>query len=66
MDNQTGRPAWETIVTSTGSSGDLDIIIPVLLVACEPYIATNTRNTRVIKKVTNHAVLELAAQLKEN
>jgi hypothetical protein len=33
---------WKTTVSSTGSSGDLRRVFPVLMAASEPYIATNT------------------------
>ena len=36
-------PLWQTIVTSTGSSGDLRSVLPVLVAASKPYIGNNTR-----------------------
>lgn len=33
---------WETTVTSTGSSGDLRLVFPILVVAAKDYIGTNT------------------------
>jgi hypothetical protein len=33
---------WKTIITSTGSSGDLRRVFPVLISASVPYIGTNT------------------------
>ena len=35
-------PVWKTTVTSTGSSGDLRRVFPVLVAAAKPYIGTNT------------------------
>jgi len=66
-DLRTGKNAWETTTTSTGKTGDLDAVFPVLLLACEPFIATNTKkSTRVLKKLNNNAVLALTAVTKEN
>ena len=66
-DLRTGKNAWETTTTSTGKTGDLDAVFPVLLLACEPFIATNTKkSTRVLKKLNNDAVVALTAVTKEN
>jgi len=35
-------PVWETTVTSSGSSGDLRQVFPVLVAASMPYISRNT------------------------
>lgn len=35
-------PLWRTTVTSTGSSGDLRQVFPILVTASKPYIGTNT------------------------
>lgn len=35
-------PLWKTTATSTGSSGDLREVFPVLVAASVPYIGTNT------------------------
>lgn len=40
---QKARPVWKTIVTSTGSSGDLRQIFPILVAASEAYFGTDTR-----------------------
>jgi hypothetical protein len=34
--------AWRTMVTSNGSSGDLRLVLPILVAASEQYIAVNT------------------------
>lgn len=34
--------AWQTIITSTGSSGDLRRVFPVLIAASQDYLGTNT------------------------
>jgi hypothetical protein len=39
---QKALPIWKTTVTSTGSSGDLRLVFPVLVAASVPYIGTNT------------------------
>ncbi|KPW03541.1 hypothetical protein [Pseudoalteromonas sp. P1-11] len=33
---------WKTTISSTGSSGDLRRVFPILMAASEPYMATNT------------------------
>ena len=63
---KTGNNAWETSATSTGKTGDLHQVFPVLLIASEPFIATNTSTTRVLKKLNNAAVLALVAETKEH
>jgi hypothetical protein len=40
--NKTMQPIWKTIVTSSGRSGDLREVFPVLVTASVPYIGTNT------------------------
>ena len=35
-------PVWKTTIYSTGSSGDLRLVFPYLIVAAKPYIGTNT------------------------
>ncbi len=35
--------AWKTTVTSTGSSGDLRRVFPILVAASKDYIASNTK-----------------------
>jgi hypothetical protein len=35
--------AWRTTMTSSGASGDLRRVFPVMLAAGQPYIGTNTR-----------------------
>ena len=44
-------PAWKTTATSTGRSDDLEAVFPLLLAAITPYIATNTKNTSVLKTI---------------
>lgn len=34
-------PVWKTVVTSAGPTGDLRLAMPALVVAAEPYFATN-------------------------
>ena len=63
---KSGKGAWETTATSTGRADKLDQVFPVLLIAAEPFIATNTSTIRVLKKLNNPAVLALTAETKEN
>lgn len=39
------KEVWKTEVTSTGSSGDLRRVLPILVAASQPYLATNTRKS---------------------
>lgn len=41
-DTQELRQVWQTVITSTGSSGDLRRVMPLLVVAGESHLATNT------------------------
>jgi hypothetical protein len=51
---------WKTLVFSSGSSSDLRWIIPYMLVAAAPYIATNTEQTvEVSLSVDDSRVSEL-------
>lgn len=40
--SQKAVPVWKTIVTSTGISGDLRVVFPILVAASEPFIGLNT------------------------
>ena len=35
-------PLWRTTMTSSGSSGDLDVAFPIMMAAGQPYLAANT------------------------
>lgn len=51
---------WRTIVTSTGSSGDLRRVFPVLVAASKPYIGTNTgKQVKVTLTENDKAVIEI-------
>ncbi len=51
---------WKTMVTSTGSSGDLRRVFPILVAASEKYIGLNTGKTIQIQLYENDkSVLEL-------
>lgn len=56
---------WRTTITSTGSSGDLRQVFPILISASVPYLATNTgkqvsvhlyENDKVVKTVKGEPV----------
>ena len=64
-DLSSGKNAWEMTATSTGRTGDLNQVFPVLLIASEPYIATNKSRSRVLMKLNNSAVLALTAKTPE-
>ena len=52
--------AWRTTVTSSGSSGDLRLVFPVLVAAAKPYIGTNTGKQVDLKlSEQDKAVLEI-------
>ena len=38
------KEVWRTTVTSSGSSGDLRRVFPILVAASKPYIGSNTEN----------------------
>lgn len=64
----TGKTAqlWKTTVTSTGSSGDLRRVFPVLVVASSQYIATNTgQRINVVLDETDEQILEIRRIVKE-
>ena len=52
--------SWKTKVTSTGSSGDLRMVFPILVAASKDYIASNTRQKvdRIIYE-TDESVIEI-------
>ncbi len=47
--NQTIEPVWQTIITSSGSGGDLRAVFPIILAAAVDYIGINT--TRAVSTV---------------
>jgi hypothetical protein len=51
--------AWRTTMTSSGSSGDLRRVVPVMLAAGQPYIGTNTRQQ--VRRVLNDESPEVVA-----
>jgi hypothetical protein len=58
--NGTEKVVWETRIASTGSSGDLRRVFPVLVAAGAPYIATSTGQIiDVTLKETDQSVLEV-------
>ena len=42
--NQTVQPVWKTKIVSTGSSGDLRAVFPIILAASQDYIGRNTES----------------------
>jgi hypothetical protein len=51
---------WQTTVTSTGSSGDLRRVFPVLVAAAKPYIGANTgKQVEVTLTENDKAVVEI-------
>lgn len=53
-------PTWKTIVTSTGSSGDLRRILPALVVAGQPHLGEHTdHQVDVLLEETDPAILDL-------
>jgi hypothetical protein len=51
--------AWRTEMTSSGSSGDLRRVLPVMLAASQPYIGVNTRQQ--VRRVLNDDSPEVVA-----
>lgn len=53
---------WKTTVTSSGSSGDLREVFPILVAASSPYISINTgKQIKVIISENDERVLEIKA-----
>lgn len=53
-------PTWKTIVTSTGSSGDLRRVLPALVVAGQPHLGEHTdHQVDVLLEETDPAVVDL-------
>ncbi|WP_345532026.1 hypothetical protein [Viridibacterium curvum] len=44
---------WKTNVVSTGSSGDLRLVIPYMVAAMKPYVGTNTRQKIEVEVLEN-------------
>ena len=42
-------PLWKTNITSTGSSGDLRLVFPVLVGAAADHLGTNTGHQVVVE-----------------
>ena len=56
---------WKTTVTSTGSSGDLRQVFPILVAASKPHIGSNTgKQIRVILSETDKRVIEIKGESK--
>ncbi|MBI3811240.1 MAG: hypothetical protein HY283_03410 [Nitrospirae bacterium] len=54
---------WKTIITSTGSSGDLRRVFPYLVSASKPHIAANTgQQIKVILEENDPSVMEIKGQ----
>lgn len=43
-----GRTLWKTIITTTSRLDDLRRLMPLLAIASEPYLGTNTRGTQTV------------------
>lgn len=57
---------WKTTVTSSGSSGDLRLVFPLLVAASKQYIATNTgKKIKVELYETDERVIEIKGTVKE-
>lgn len=51
---------WKTTVTSSGSSGDLRRVFPILVAASRPYIGVNTgQQVKVILDENDRAVVDV-------
>ena len=50
---------WKTTITSTGSSGDLRKVFPVLIGAASPYIAKNTGKAVLVKLSENDKAVRI-------
>lgn len=58
--NEQQKQVWRTSVISTGSSGDLRQVFPVLVAASRPYLSKNTgKQVNVLIKEQDRSVLEI-------
>jgi len=54
------KQIWKTTVISTGSSGDLRRVVPILVAASKPYVAKNTgQKLFILLKEQDQAVLDV-------
>ena len=54
---------WKTTVTSTGTSGDLRIVLPALVAASQEYIGTNTgKKVKVKMFTTDERITEIKGE----
>ena len=54
---------WKTTVTSTGSSGDLRMVFPILVAASQEYIGTNTgKKVKVKMFTTDERITEIKGE----
>ena len=54
------RQLWKTTVTSTGTSGDLRQVFPILVAASKEYFGTNTgKKVRLILYENDERVIEV-------
>jgi len=61
-DNRKVVPTWKTIVSSSGSSGDLRRVMPVLVAAAQPHIASDTGHKVAVRvEETDPSVLSIKA-----
>ncbi|MCG9712099.1 hypothetical protein L1D29_04620 [Shewanella insulae] len=57
------KQIWKTTVTSTGTSGDLRQVFPILVAASKPHIGTNTgKKVNVILKEADQRVMEIKGE----
>lgn len=52
-DTEEALQIWSTTITSTGSSGDLRLVFPVMVAAAKPFLATNTQQQREVRLEEN-------------
>lgn len=58
---------WETTVTSTGSSGDLRFVFPILIAAAKDYIGVNTgKQLEIVLSEDDPKVLDIKNSSKKN
>jgi len=58
---------WKTMVTSTGSSGDLRMVFPILVAASKPYIGSNTgQQVKIILDENDQSIIDVKTGISEN
>jgi len=59
MKEQRMTQVWKTSVVSTGSSGDLRLVVPYMVAAMKPYLGTNTGRRIEVQVLENDPAVQI-------